>query len=124
MGSGAARIAAVAVAVTVTMSSASLVEATATATSVGGWGTYYTSSNALVVGDDRCDRHPVYVQYQFTDSTSAARPSSPRKVPYSGGCGNSRTSTLSPGGYSRVVFRHCTDDLPPDSCSSWRNTGS
>lgn len=98
--------------------------ATATASSNGGYATYTTSTNKMLIADNNCNGNPVYVKYKFTNSTSTAEPSNPSQHNYNGGCNGSETITLYPGGYSRIVFQHCNDDLPPDTCGAWVNTAA
>ena len=98
--------------------------ASATVSTNGGYASYTTSTNRFTVADTNCDNNDVYGQWRFTNSTSAAAPSNPSQLRNSKGCNNTESVILSPGGYSRIVFRHCTDDAFGDTCSSWVNTAA
>lgn len=90
----------------------------------GGSATYFPKSNKMNIADTNCDSNDVYAQYKFLNSGSTSAPSNPTTIRNSSGCGSTVTVTLSPGGFSNIVFRHCTDDAFNDTCSSWVNSNA
>lgn len=90
----------------------------------GGYAHYDSSSDRMQIVDNHCDQHPVYVNYAFVRYTGTGAPATYARIDNNGGCGTSATYDLTRlvNDRPRIIFQHCTDDFPPDSCGPWVNT--
>lgn len=99
--------------------------ADANSQSNGGYAHYETSNDRMRIVDNNCDSNNVYVNYAYVLYSGKGAPATYARIDNNGGCGTTAVYDLTshnPNGRPYIIFRHCTDDFPPDSCGPWVNT--